>query len=54
MFTADEIAALLDPDEWQIVTAEDRSRSVTDGEGRDVKVKDAVLVARRTTTREPS
>ena len=54
MFTADEIAALLDPAEWQIVTAEDRSRSVTDGEGRDLKVKDAVLVARRATTREPS
>ncbi len=54
MFTADEIAALLDPAEWQIVTAEARSRSVADGDGRDVKVKDAVLVARRTRTPEPS
>ena len=47
MFTADEIAALLDPADWQIVTAEARSRSVVDGDGRDVNVKDAVLVARR-------
>jgi SAM-dependent methyltransferase len=55
MFTADEIAGLLDPSEWQIVTAEARSRSVTDGEGRDVPVQDAVLVARRAaTTPEPS
>jgi SAM-dependent methyltransferase len=54
MFTADEIAALLDPAEWQIVTAEARSRSVIDADGRDVDVKDAVLVARRTRTPEPS
>ena len=55
MFTADEIVALLDPADWQIVTAEARPRSVVDGEGRDVDVQDAVLVARRTaTTPEPS
>ena len=55
MFTADEIVALLDPADWQIVTAEARPRSVVDGDGRDVDVQDAVLVARRNAqTPEPS
>jgi SAM-dependent methyltransferase len=55
LFTADEIVALLDPADWQIVTAEARPRSVADGEDRNVHVQDAVLVARRTaTTPEPS
>ena len=54
MFTADEIVALLEPEDWQVVTAEARPRSVADGDGGDVQVQDAVLVARRATTAEPS
>ena len=54
MFTADEIVALLEPEDWQIVTAEARPRSVVDADGGEVQVKDAVLVARRATTAEPS
>jgi SAM-dependent methyltransferase len=54
LFTPDEIVALLDPGSWQIVTAEARLRSVVDGEGHDVDVQDAVLVARRAaSTPEP-
>ena len=54
MFTADDIVGLLEPEEWQIVTAEARTRSVVDGDGSEVEVQDAVLVARRLTTAEPS
>ena len=54
MFTPDDIAGLLEPHDWQIVTAEARRRSVIDGDGRDIDVQDAVLVARRASTPEPS
>ena len=54
MFTADDIVGLLEPEDWQIVTAEARTRSVVDADGGEVEVRDAVLVARRTTTAEPS
>ena len=48
MFTADDIAELLDPSGWQIVVAESRTRSMVDPDGQTVPVADAVLVARRT------
>ena len=55
MFTADDIVALLEPrrvaDRHRRGPLRVRSPTVT---ARDVKVKDAVLVARRTTTPEPS
>jgi SAM-dependent methyltransferase len=54
MFTPDDIVALLERYDWQVVTAEARPRSVVDGDGRDIDVQDAVLVARRATTPEPS
>ncbi|MEV7807619.1 FAD-dependent oxidoreductase [Microbispora sp. NPDC088329] len=47
MFTAEEIAASLDPVEWEVVTAETRSRTGVDPDGHDVTIRDAVLVARR-------
>ncbi|MEV0895555.1 bifunctional NAD(P)/FAD-dependent oxidoreductase/class I SAM-dependent methyltransferase [Actinoplanes sp. NPDC049802] len=47
LFTAEEIAAGLDPQEWKVLTAEARPRTATDPEGRVVTVRDAVLVAQR-------
>lgn len=46
MYTAEEIAAELDPAVWE-VRAETRSRAAVDPDGRDVTVHDAVLVGRR-------
>ncbi|SCL31472.1 Thioredoxin reductase [Micromonospora rhizosphaerae] len=47
MFTAEEIAASLDPASWQVCAAEARPRGAVDPDGRDVTIHDAVLVARR-------
>jgi len=47
MFTAEELAADLDADQWQIVAAEARPRAAVDPDGRDITIHDAVLVARR-------
>jgi len=47
LFSADDIAALLDPAKWTIATPEARRRSVVDPDGRTIEVADAVLVARR-------
>jgi len=46
LFTAEEIAGLL-PDGWKVVTAEARPRTVTDPQGREITIHDAVLVAQR-------
>jgi SAM-dependent methyltransferase len=46
-YTADEVAAGLDPREWDIVTTAAQPRSATDPAGRNVTVHDTVLVARR-------
>jgi SAM-dependent methyltransferase len=46
-FTAQEVAASLDPDTWEVVVAEARTRTATDHEGREVTIADAVLRARR-------
>lgn len=48
LFTAEEIAAGLDPHEWEIVTCTARPRATSDSEGAPVTVQDAVLRARRT------
>jgi len=48
LFTAEEIAASLDPHEWEIVTCTSRPRTTSDSEGTPVTVQDAVLRARRT------
>ncbi|MDI6100967.1 bifunctional NAD(P)/FAD-dependent oxidoreductase/class I SAM-dependent methyltransferase [Actinoplanes sp. NEAU-A12] len=47
LFTAEEIAGLLEPGGWKIVTAEARPRTVTDPQGREITIHDAVLVAQR-------
>jgi len=47
LFTAEELAAELDADQWEIVTAEARPRAALDPDGRDITIHDAVLVARR-------
>jgi len=47
LFTAEQLAAQLDPDEWEIVTCTARPRTANDSEGAPVTVQDAVLRARR-------
>ncbi|MEV6300105.1 bifunctional NAD(P)/FAD-dependent oxidoreductase/class I SAM-dependent methyltransferase [Actinoplanes sp. NPDC051861] len=47
LFTAEEIAATLDAERWEIVAADARPRPFTDPEGRAITIHDAVLVARR-------
>nr|WP_240809092.1 class I SAM-dependent methyltransferase [Microbispora catharanthi] len=47
MFTAEEVAASLDPAEWEVTAAEARPRTAVDPEGGEVTIRDAVLVARR-------
>ena len=47
LFTAEEIAATLDPDTWEIVVAAALERQERDPEGRAVTIRDAVLRARR-------
>ena len=46
-FTADDVAALLDPREWDIVVSAARARGAADPEGRPVTIHDAVLRASR-------
>lgn len=45
--TAEELAAGLDPDRWDIAVAEARTRTVTDPHGREITLHDAVLRACR-------
>lgn len=45
--TAEEIAAGLDPDAWEILVAEVRERGITRPDGREVMLGDAVLRARK-------
>ncbi len=46
-FTADEVARSLDPDEWSVLAADARPRTMTGPDGQDVTIRDAVLRARR-------
>ena len=46
-FTAPEVAATLDPQDWQIVVAEDRERSATPSADHASAIRDVVLRARR-------
>ena len=46
-FTAEQVAATLDPDSWEIVLAATLARRARDPEGRQVTIHDAVLHARR-------
>lgn len=47
LFTAEQIAADLDPDDWEIVTCTARPRATSDSDGAPVTVQDAVLRALR-------
>ena len=46
-FTADEVAASLDPAAWEVLVAEARPRPAHQHEGHDITVQDAVVRARR-------
>jgi hypothetical protein len=46
-FTADEIAAALNHDGWQIIVAGAPERQTLDPDGRPITIRDAVLRARR-------
>jgi len=45
--TADAVAALLAPDDWDVLVTEARPRNVTDPQGNPVTVHDAIMKARR-------
>jgi SAM-dependent methyltransferase len=47
LYAADDVAALLEPQRWQLVVNDARERYADDPEGRSVAVHDAVLRARR-------
>lgn len=47
LYTGDEVAALLDPERWEIVTNAAIGRAATDPEGREVTIHDSVLRAFR-------
>ena len=47
-FTAEDVVADLDDEQWEVLVAEARPRTATDGEGETVTVHDTVLRARRT------
>lgn len=47
MFTADQVAAVLDPRLWSIAVNEARPRTVTNNQGDERTVHDAVVTARR-------
>ncbi|ADB75659.1 class I SAM-dependent methyltransferase [Geodermatophilus obscurus] len=46
-FTAQQVAATLDPDAWDVVVCEDRPRTASGPAGRELPVADTVLRARR-------
>lgn len=47
MFTAEQVAARLDPAEWHVVVAEAAPREATDLDGQPITIHDAVLRAER-------
>lgn len=47
-FTAADIAATLEPAHWTVLVEDARPRTILDPDGNPVTVKDAVLLARRT------
>jgi SAM-dependent methyltransferase len=46
-FTAEQVAAGLDPDDWQVVVAASPERQTLDAQGRPVTISDAVMHAIR-------
>lgn len=49
-FTAEELAADLDPAAWEILVADARPRQAKDPQGREITIRDTVLVAQKATT----
>jgi SAM-dependent methyltransferase len=47
MFTADQVAATLDPDDWETVSAAAPERQILDPDGQQITIRDAVLRAVR-------
>src|SRR5918911_567105 len=47
-FTAEQVAATLDPAAWDVVVCEDRPRTASGPAGHELPVADTVLLARRT------
>jgi SAM-dependent methyltransferase len=47
LVTADAVTALLDPDVWDVVTADEASRQMTRGDGRTVELHDVIVRATR-------
>jgi SAM-dependent methyltransferase len=47
MFTADQIAAALNPDDWHTIVAAAPERQALDSDGRSITIRDAVLHAIR-------
>jgi len=47
LYTADDVVALLDPGQWEIVTNAAPGRTATDPDGQEVTIHDSVLRARR-------
>jgi SAM-dependent methyltransferase len=45
-FTGDDIVALLDPSEWDVITNTAPQRSATDPDGRNITIHDTVFRAR--------
>ena len=48
--TADQVAALLDPQLWEIIVAETRPRRTRDPEGQEITINETVLRARKAAT----
>jgi SAM-dependent methyltransferase len=47
LFTASDVAAVLEPGAWTVLVEEERARTAVDPEGRSLTIHDAVLRARR-------
>ena len=48
-FTAEELAADLDPAAWEVLVTDARPRQAKDPQGREITIRDTVLVARKAT-----
>jgi hypothetical protein len=44
IFTAEELAADLDPKSWEVLVVDARPRRAKDPEGREISIRDTVLV----------
>ena len=47
LYTAEQVAAVLDPDDWQIIVAAAPERQTADPDGRLITIRDTVLHAIR-------